>query len=243
MGYGWRRGWGFRMDERKILPRWMLWVAVPSIMALTAVLWGTPFRLSPVYYTVMILLGIGVLRPRLSERLQRLPGPVWLRYILLGYAAVVVEESLVGTLFTLAEGAGPLLWLTRMTQFIAFNLFAFSGAIWGLGFAYGRWPGLRHWHFWLAGLWGLFAEQTLVLLVQNPIAGLILIAPNMVVYAIILAPAMLSLPPKPGTPVRIWSLPLAWGIMLVFSVAPVLGLMALRGAYPDAFPACVYIAC
>ena len=231
------------MDERRILPRWALWASVPSILALAIVVWGSPFRFSPLYYAAMITFGFAILRPGLSHRLQGLPGPVWVRYILLGYVAVVFEEALVGTLFSLAEGAGLPLWLTRMGQFIAFNLFAFSGAIWGLGLVYGRWPGLRHWHFWLAGLWGLFAEKTLVLLVQNPIAGLILVAPNMVVYAMILAPAMLSLPPKPALSVRIWSLPLAWGMMFVLSLAPVLGLMALRGHYPEYFPSCDYIAC
>jgi len=231
------------MDERRTLSRWFVWAAVPSIVALAAVVWGTTFRYSPLYYAVMIAIGVALLRPGLGERLQRWPVPVWLRYGLLAYGAVVVEESLVGSLFALAEGADVGEWPIRMGQFILFNVIAFSGAIWGLGFAYGRWPGLRRWHFWLAGIWGLFAERTLFLIVQNPIAGLILVAPNMVVYAIILAPAMLSLPERAATPVRLWSLPAAWGIMLVLSIGPALGLTALRAAYPSAFPACEYIEC
>lgn len=229
------------------LPRWLAILAAVSLIPLILVLWASPHRLAPVYYSSMLVLGWLLLGQgrwqRLAIRLQRLPGPVWLRFLVLGYGAVVAEEMIVGTTFALAEGAGPQVWLARMGQFIALNLLAFSGAIWGLGIAYGRWPQLRAHHVWLAGVWGLIAEGVWSITVGNPIAGAIIAGPTIAVYAIILAPAMLSLPAPRGPAAPVWQLPLVWLGMFALSVAPVALLFALRGAVPWAFPSCEYIAC
>ena len=234
------------MADDIILRRWLMLALPPALLVLAVVLWTAPQRLAPLYYGVMGLLGwvaFGQGRwRRAQDWLQRLPGPVWLRFLALGYGAVVAEETLVGLAHAGSEGSAAAV-LPRIGQFVLFNLFAFSGAIWGMGLAYGRWPGLRPWHWLLAGAWGLFAERTWWFLWTNPIAGVILIAPNMVVYAVILAPMMLSLPTHDAPPAKQWALPLVWALMLALSVPPVAALIAWRGAWPDGFPSCDYIAC
>ncbi len=236
----------FKSDT--ILPRWLMILLVPSLALLMLVLWSTAHWLAPVYYGVMALLGWALLGQgrwrSVQARLHRLPGPVWLRCILLGYLAVVAEEMLVGTSYALAEGNWPAQWFPRMAQFVAFNLLAFTGAILGLALAYSRFPGLRPWHWLLAGGWGLFAERVWLIGWGNPIAGAILAAPAMVVYAVILAPMMLSLPVQSGV-VRapLWGVLPVWGVMFLASVPAVAVLILLRSAYPAAFPSCDYIPC
>jgi hypothetical protein len=242
------------LTNATILPRWLIVLLVPSLALLVVVLWSSPHKLAPLYYGTMAVIGWGILgqgRWRgFQARLQNLPGPVWLRCICLGYLAVIFEESLVGTLYALAEGNWPGQWLPRMGQFIGFNLFAFTGAIIGLTIAYGRYPGLRPWHLVLAGVWGLFAERTWLIFWGNPMAGSLLFAPNMAVYSLILAPIMLSLPDRPrsGTghdPARapVWALFPVWALMFLLSLPAVAALLTLRAAVPDAFPSCEYIGC
>jgi hypothetical protein len=230
----------------RLLPRYLLIAVVVSVLPLVFFLRGTPQQLSPYYYVIVTALGVWALgearRQEVARRLQRLPWPVWLKVGILGYGAVIAEEMLVGTLFALNEGFTLATWLERMGQFIAFNLLAFTGAIWGLGVSYMLFPGLRHWHFWQAGLWGIFAESTYLLYISNPVAGALITAPNVSVYAIILAPLMLSLPERAGTP-RWWQMPAAWAIMLALTIGPVLLLNQLRADHPGAFPSCEYIAC
>ena len=227
----------------RIIPVWMIGLAVLSLAAMVPMLWGSDHRLAPAYYGMMLALGVWADRKGWAAHwLQGLPGPVVLRVLALGYGAVLAEETLVGTLYALAEGITPALWAARVGQFVAFNLLAFSGVIWGLGIAYMAWPGLRRWHLVLAGGWGLFAEGTLAMYAQNPIAALALTPTNICIYTIILAPLMVSLPKREGA-FRWWQVPATWALCLALSIAPVAGLMQLRAAYPAAFPSCAYIRC
>ncbi|MFM2355922.1 MAG: hypothetical protein RLZZ528_1658 [Pseudomonadota bacterium] len=231
--------------RHQILPAGLVLAAIPSVLAMGLILWQTPLRFAPVYYAIVITLGWVFLAQgrwrSLRDRVSGLPGPVWLRAVGLGYGAVIAEETLVGTLAALAEGFAPGLWIERVGQFVLFNLFAFTGAVWGIALLAPRLPlALRH--VWVAGLWGLFAERVWAYFPSSPIAGLVLIAPTMAVYAVILAPAMLSVP-LPDRRGHAGNVAVALGLMFMLSVGPVLGLFALRGALPDRFPPCIYIAC
>jgi len=212
-------------------------------------LYGSPQTLSPLYYAGMCAIGVLALHGNAGLRtgawLQSLPLPVMLRAILLGYLAVMAEETLVGTLFALNEGFGLTVWAQRVRQFISFNLLAFTGAILGLAVALRILPGLSKWHLLIAGAWGIFAERSYLLFLGNPIAGAVIAGPTIAVYSIILAPMVLSVPghDADGPGRRIWAPLVAWGLMLVISVPAVAVLIYLRGAYPDAFPNCDYIAC
>lgn len=231
-----------------ILPRPLLWAVAVSLMFLAVLLFRTDQALSPLYYAVMCGIGWYVLHgdrgPRFEQALQRLPGHVTTRALLFGYAAVIFEETIVGTLYAVNEGnlaaAGH-----RARQFISFNLLAFTGAIWGLALATRLLPGLSRWHLLIAGGWGLFAERSYLIFFSNPIAGLLIAGPNVAVYSIILAPMVLSMPghDAPGSGRRLWAPLAAWALMLAISLPAVALLLFLRGTYPGAFPDCAYIAC
>ena len=232
-----------------LLPKPLLWIVALSLVALAALLYGTTQGLAPAYYGTMCLLGWiafhGDRGPRLQSWLQSLPGPPLLRAVLLGYAAVVAEETLVGTSYTLNEGFKAEIWTERVSQFIAFNLLAFTGAILGLTLATRLMPGLSRWHLLIAGGWGIFAERSYLLFFGNPIAGALIAGPNIAVYSIILAPLVLSMPghdvPGPGR--KPWAPFVAWALMLALSLPAVALLMYLRSTYPAAFPNCEYISC
>jgi hypothetical protein len=232
-----------------LLPKPLLWIVALSLMALAALLYGTTQGLAPAYYGTMCLLGWiafhGDRGPRLQSWLQSLPGPPLLRAVLLGYAAVVAEETLVGTTYTLNEGFTATIWVERVSQFIAFNLLAFTGAILGLTLATRFMPGLSHWHLIIAGGWGIFAERSYLLFFGNPIAGALIAGPNIAVYSIILAPMVLSMPghSADGHGRKLWAPLVAWALMLALSLPAVALLMYLRSTYPAAFPNCEYISC
>jgi hypothetical protein len=147
----------------RLLPRPLLWIVAVSLLALAILLHGTTQGLSPLYYGIMCILGWLALHGKrgltLAKALQSLPLPVIPRALLLGYAAVVVEETLVGTLFALNEASLPA-WPQRVQQFITFNLLAFTGAIIGLTLMTKLLPGLSRWHLLIAGAWGIFAERS-----------------------------------------------------------------------------------
>ena len=233
----------------RILPKPLLWIVAVSLCVLALVLDGTTQALAPLYYGTMCVLGVLVYHGdrgvRFAAGLQGLPGPILLRAVLLGYAAVVFEETLVGTSFALAEGFTTAVWLARVGQFIAFNLFAFTGAILGLAFATYRLPGLSRWHLLIAGGWGIFAERSYMIFLGNPIAGVLIAGPNIAVYSIILAPLVLSIPGHDAMGKgRGWWAPFAaWALMLLLSLPAVAVLIWLRATYPQAFPNCDYIAC
>lgn len=233
----------------RLLPRPLLWIVAVSLVALAVVLHGSAQALSPLYYAIMCALGVWGLHGdrgvRSAAFLQTLPMPVLLRAVVLGYLAVVMEETLVGTLYALNEGITPGLWVERVRQFISFNLLAFTGAIGGLALTMQVLPGLSRWHLLIAGGWGLFAERTYLFLFANPIAGALIAGPNIAVYSIILAPMVLSVPTHDanGRGRAIWAPAVVWAVMLILSLPAVGLLMYLRGAYPAAFPPCDYIGC
>lgn len=233
-----------------ILPRALLLVVVISLGIIMALFWGTDQALTPFYYATMCLLGWLAFqggRGRASQAvLQAIGIPPLPRAILLGYAAVVVEETLVGTFFALNEGWTLDTWLRLVRQFISFNLLAFTGAILGLTLAVRLLPGLSRWHLLITGAWGVFAEGSYRLILSNPLGAILIAGPNIAVYSVILAPMVLSLPghDRAGGPGRsLWAPCVAWGVILAFALPAVLLLGTLRQTYPDAFPPCAYISC
>ncbi len=234
-----------------LFPRLLLVAVGLSLCVLGLVLYGSSQQLSPIYYALMCVVAVavfGVDRTRLSHvqtALQAIPLPALPRAILLGYAAVVAEETLVGTLFALNEGISLSVWAERVGEFVAFNVLAFTGSIWGLAIAAWLLPGVLRLHLLIAGGWGLFAEHVPQAMLTNPIAGALIVAPNIAVYTLILAPVVLSMPER--RPVRPWVLFVvpfaAWALMLAISF-PAVGLLSqLRVDHPGAFPKCDYIGC
>ena len=129
----------------RLLPRPLLWIVAVSLLALAVLLYGSEQGLSPLYYATMCALGVGAFHgdrgPKVQAWLQGLRLPVLLRAVVLGYAAVMFEETLVGTLYALNEGFTWAVWAERVRQFVSFNLLAFTGAVLGLTAAVRLLPG------------------------------------------------------------------------------------------------------
>ncbi|MEO8245165.1 MAG: hypothetical protein ABI832_23030 [bacterium] len=234
----------------RFLPNLLLAIVAVSVVLLALMLRGTTQALAAHYYATMCVLGWIVLRGnrglRFAAALQSIPLPPLLRAVLLGYAAVVFEETLVGSFYALNQGFTPAIWVRAVRQFISFNLLAFTGAILGLTVALRLLPGLSRWHLLVAGVWGLFAERSYLIFLGNPLAGLIVAGPNVAVYSIILATIVLSMPDHDDAAGRgraPWAPLVAWALMFALSLPAVLMLLHLRHSYPAAFPDCDSIAC
>jgi hypothetical protein len=237
----------FRTDRfPRVVPLALAIVVGVSVAALALVFRGTPQALSPIYYATITLLGVlafgGSRGPASRDWLRALPGRPIPRAVALGFIAVVLEESLVGTLFAAAEGFTVEIWAQRVTQFIGFNLFAFTGPILGLTIAARVLPGFARWHLLVAGGWGLFAEGIIARAAGAPIAAALIAGPTIAVYSVILAPLVLSIPERAGRS-RWWHPLAAWAMMFALSVPMIAIVAALRTAAPDSFPPCDYIPC
>lgn len=232
-----------------ILPRFLVIPFIISMSVLVIFFTFVEGALTPFYYIIMIVIvGWGISRNQLafSAYLQKIPLPAFLRFMILGYMAVLLEETIVGTIYTLQEGFSLLILFQRIQQFVLFNIFAFTGFLLG-AYVMSRHISIKPIDFFLiAGSWGLFAEKIIFLIFSFPIAAIALILPTMAVYSVILSPAFLSLKSEERGQ-KIWPF---WKkfvftllVMLFFSVLPVGLLMHLRLIYPLYFPACEYIPC
>ena len=160
------------------------------------------------------------------------------RFIVLGYAAVLTEEVLAGIANHLPEGFSPPLLLVRILQFQALNLFAFFGFIVGWYLLTRYIDFSRREVFYLAGVWGLYAEKIIFAVPTQPAAVVVLFGPTILTYALIIVPALLGQPMRPGRRQLHWLLkyPLAYLFLQLCSVPAVLAVMALRGRFPFLFP-------
>ncbi len=232
-----------------LLPPVLKWPTWISLVLLLGIFLGLLHSHIPIYHTIMVLLVLPFVvrnHAAISARLQQIPLPPLVRFILLGYLGVLAEEALVGTIAGLAQGGGIGHVARKIQQFQLFNLFAFTGLIIGLALLR-RLLVTGRWDLWvIAGCWGLFAESVYVFVFQFPLAGLGLVLPTMCLYAVIMAPAWLSIAPAERgvrqLPLYLRA-PLAWAVMFALSVPPILALQTWRDARPDLFPDCSEIAC
>ena len=200
------------------------------------------------YYDLMFgLVGLPLWfnRRRVARTLQAWRLNATIKFLLLGYGMVLLEEVFAAFANHLSEGFSPTLLLVRIGQFWALNVLAFTGLIVGwailmplIGFS-------RAEAFWLIGVWGLYAEHTILALPGNPLAFLLIAPLNIFVYGLILAPAVLS---RPETTTRARRLPwiarypLALLLPFVLSILPVALLVGLRTRYPGVFPPRKFVA-
>src|SRR5262249_52107706 len=151
-----------------------------------------------------------------------------------------LEETFAALVNNLAEGFSPGLYLLRVGQFWASNVLAFTGLIvaWYLLPRLTRFG--RREMFFLAGLFGLYAEHAINLLPQGNALAFALTAPLIIfVYGLILAPAQLSAPDGALPARRLpWPLryPLALLLPLLLSIPPIIALTVLRARFPGLFP-------
>jgi hypothetical protein len=161
-----------------------------------------------------------------------------IRFVVLGYGTVLLEEIFAALANHLSEGFSPLVYLARIGQFWALNIFAFAGFITG-------WLILTKFLeyspreiFYLSGLWGLYAEKIIFAIPVNPAFFLFSAVPTMFTYGLIITPAMLS--QKRIADLGRWppflKYPLTYLVIFLCSVVPVLILSILRNHWPSLFP-------
>lgn len=216
--------------------------------------WGLIFALQGAitfpqigYYLVLLLL-VGTLiwrnRARLQVHLQRWNISPFLRFLLLGYGMVLLEEIIAAFFNHLLEGFDLGTFPLRIGQFWAFNIFAFTGLIVGWYLLRRFIPYTPREAFFLTGCFGLIAEHTVNFLAGNILIFFLLAPLNILTYGLILTPAQLSLPDtsRRNLPMLLRYV-LAIFVPFCASIVPVLILMVLRAHFPAWFPPCRFISC
>lgn len=235
------------MIKNHVFPR-PIWI--PLAFSLLLLNWYFVFfahSFISLYYAIWIG-GFGVFflayQERIAPILRRWNMRPAIKFILLGYVAVLTEELVVALVHSLTEGFTLQGFTFRVFQFWAFNVFAFTGFIVGWYFLVRRFYYTATDLFILVGLWGLFSEHTLTFLRTNTIGALLLILPTMSTYNLIIAPAIASMSQVGEKRVSSWRKYLYTFIVLfAFSIVPLLLLAFLRAQFPGAFPPCDYISC
>jgi len=165
--------------------------------------------------------------------------PTLLLFILLGYGAVLIEETLAALLNHLSEGFFLPLYLKRVTQFWALNVLAFSGIIWGGYIVFSRWQFSRMEMFCIIGLFGQFSERLLFELFtpEKALAALTLMPWNFLIYGTMFLPAILLLEDKKRkTCSKFICYPMAFMLIFLMSI-PFIGLLEWsRELMPELYP-------
>ncbi|MBI3175334.1 MAG: hypothetical protein HYZ25_16550 [Chloroflexi bacterium] len=225
--------------SRAFLIGMVIWLGVSLLFwawYLSALEFVVPFLYMYVWL-LLIGLPLWIQRKRVEAALQNWKASPMLKFVLLGYGMVLLEEIFAAFFNHLTEGFQLPLFLARIGQFWALNVFAFSGLILGWHFLLSRFRYSRLEAFMLVGAYGLFSERIYTQMFANPIAFLFLAAPTVFIYGQILSPSILSLT-QHGT--RHLPAAVRWlmGLLLPFLVAIpfLLILNSLRTWMPDLFP-------
>jgi hypothetical protein len=217
----------------------VIWLVVALIFwawYLAAVAFVPQF-LYPYLWLGLVGLPVWLWRRPLGRGLQAWRFPGFFKFMALGYLMVLLEEIFAALVNHLSEGFSWPLFLQRVGQFWALNLFAFTGFFVGW-YLLVRFVGYsRVEMFFLGGCFGLYSERVIFLLPGQALA-FILFAPLIIfTYGLILTPAMLSLG-EPREPRLIWLLryPLAFLVPFLCSIPPLVALQSLRASFPEWFP-------
>jgi hypothetical protein len=215
--------------------------------AVSVVFWGwcsfvtgaiNPF----VLYYPLWLGGAGTLMWRyrvvIQWRLRSWDAAPAVKFLLLGFGTVLTEGVVAAFANTVPEGFSPLIFLVRIVQFWDLNIFTFCGFIGGWCLLHRYVVFTRREVFYLAGLWGLYAEKVLFTIPSNPLFFVFAFAPTILTYGLIIMPALLSQDTPAGRkrlrPVLRY--PLCYGVIFVCSVPAILMLWVVRDAVPTLFP-------
>lgn len=196
------------------------------------------------YYVVWIGGFGGVLfyyRKKIEAKLRGWKAPALAKFLLLGYGAVLLEEIFAALANNFSEGFSFPLYILRIGQFWAFNILAFTGFIIGWYLLYKHINFSKREVFYLAGIWGLYAEHTYASLLTNPLGFILFFAPTMLAYGVISMPAVMSI--ESGTRI-IKPLPkylLTFAVLFVCTILPLLLLLTLRESHPGFFPPRIFI--
>ncbi|MBE3134680.1 MAG: hypothetical protein IMZ55_14515 [Acidobacteria bacterium] len=216
------------------------WAFISILFWSGYVLFGGGYTPFPLYFSLWIggVGGIGwFFRQRLTGALQHWRRGNGFKFLILGYGMVLFEEIFAALANHLSEGFQFLVFIERIGQFWALNIFAFTGFIVGWYVLLSRVAYTNREVFYLSGAWGLFAEHVYRALFTNPMAFLLIAALEILTYGLIIMPAMLSMAPRGQRHIaRPWKYLLTYGLLFVCSLAPIGILIVLRTHFPYLFP-------
>ncbi len=237
------RGVWVRKSIAILLAIWL----ILSMIYFAAYMLAVEFEWQFLYYYVWLVafgLPLWFFRRRVKAVLQNWQAPGWVKFFLLAYGMVMLEEVLAALFTHLDEGFNLWLYLRRITQFWAFNILAFTGLIFATWLLFTRVQYTFGEMFCLTGLAGLYSERVVFSLPTQPQVFIVFAPIVLFTYGLILSPALMS-----GNTSRRRALPfllrcaamvMAW---YVFSQPPVWLLGILRVNYPFLFPPCGFIPC
>ena len=235
-----------RTAERPVSMRKIdLFLAFWCVVSLAFWFWYSFVTGTIVPFALYYLLWLGIAgtltwcyRERIQRRLREWDAPELAKFLLLGFGAVLAEEIFAALANHVPEGFSPVVFLARIFQFWALNACTFFGFIVG-------WYGLNRYFafsrrevFYLAGIWGLYAEKVLFVLPSNPLFFLFDFSPTILTYGLIITPAVWSQEVRSGGrrlyPILKYAI--TYGIIFLCSVPAIVLLQALRQRLPMVFP-------
>ena len=197
------------------------------------------FEYTNLYFMFMILiigLPLFIFRKSISNFIKHISMNNFYTYLLLGYGMVLLEEIFAALFNHLNEGFSLTLFIVRILQFWAFNIFAFTGLIVGI-YLFSRYLKFSKIELiFIVGLWGLFAEKTYTLIFANIIAFMVWAPIMITVYGIIMTPAINSIKHEGKINLPIIKYIIIFLGIFLLSIIPILILSYLRLNFPFIFP-------
>ena len=150
---------------------------------------------------------------------------------------VLFEEIFAALSNHLSEGFQLLVFIERIGQFWALNIFAFTGFIVAWYVLLSRVAYTNREVFYLSGAWAIFAEHVYRALFTNPPAFLLIAALEILTYGLLITPAMLSMAPRGQRHIpRLWKYLITYVLLWACSLVPVGMLILLRTHFAYLFP-------
>ncbi len=225
-----------------MIPRYARWSLYVSI-ALLFLVFIPNGSFQPLYYVLWVL-GVGGYVYRNHERIQQRfqswnIGP-FKKFLGIGIGVILLEEMFAALAmhgFRYLTTVSLLTYPRDVLQFWALNLLALPGMIIAWYLLLKRYAYTKREIFVLAGLFGLFAEKVHEHLVSFPLAGLLLIAPTMFTYGVIILIPTLSLDHTAGRQSH-WLIRYGLGLIVPFICSiPGIGILSyLFTQNPGLFP-------
>ncbi len=167
-----------------------------------------------------------------------------LKFMILGYFMVLLEEVIAWIVNHLlevnqfSEKFSLVMMITRILQYQFFNLFAFTGLIFGIYISIKIFNYSRKEMLFVAWLWWLYVEKVVSQVVINPAYVILTIIPTILIYAAIIYPSLLSIdfPKQKSKLNNILKYILTLIIIYISCVIPMLIVSIVRTNYPFLFP-------
>ena len=229
------------MKKKKVWSAMITWLIIAFLFWVAVIfITNDPIKYQILYYSIWILVFgslIWYFREPIKKELRAWSIHPLIKFLLLVYGMVLLEEIFASFSLHLKEGFNILIYPQRIGQFWALNIIAFTGLAFALYFILKKINYSDTEIFFLAGVWGLYAEHTLMAIIGNPLAFIMYFPLVVFTYGIIITPALWSLEQRGNKNINlILKYPLTLLVIFIFSVIPLVILTTLRNHFPMFFP-------